>query len=724
MTATEPAKDVLLGSRARRRPRELATRIVAVVSIVAAGVGFGPDRIRGQVPTDTVAADTIPTDTMPRPDALPAALPAEPIPSDTIAAVIPADTAAADSIAAADTLEVERLPALTPPVPEGWETGVWAWDRDDLLASRATTLAELLGQVPGVIELRGGDLGMPRTATAFGAGGGGVRVFRDGIEVLPLEGSVPDLSRVGLAGVEEVRVERTGAGLRVELRSLRLEDPRPYSVIEAGTGDLDTNLLRGVFFHPRALGGNAGVSLERADTRGPKLQEPGSVTSVWLHYAYLDSDRFGVAADLSRSISNRDTLYVPSQATRTDWRLRGRWRPLDGVVTDLFWTRATLESDSTDRGLEPFPFRSEPRSQWGGRIGAEYGPFSGRMTYRELSGEGLPERELSGELVGRLPEVGGVGLSWERDSWSGRTTSSLIARGWTEPVWGLSLFGSWEDFERGVPALPPRPPDTEEDGTDEPALSSGAFAAGAGGSLQGDGGGGVQPPATEPRFMEGGSVRVGGRFAWRGLELSGARLHLERDSVHPLGLGMDRGGPSFGAGERSGWETAFRVPLLLADGLALEGSGQLWEEETGSWPYFPRRTWHGALTLHETYFPTGNLEVWFDLGVQGRDRMALTLSEEAEPEPSGDETGGLASAGTRWTETAVGSGGTAALQAPDPAVVPFYQSFYVRLQIRVVTVRIFASWENFTLRDENQDFPGRILPQTRAVYGVRWTLWN
>jgi hypothetical protein len=59
-----------------------------------------------------------------------------------------------------------------------------------------------------------------------------------------------------------------------------------------------------------------------------------------------------------------------------------------------------------------------------------------------------------------------------------------------------------------------------------------------------------------------------------------------------------------------------------------------------------------------------------------------------------------------------------------PASVPFYQNWFVRLQIRIVTVRAFFMWENFTIRQRNQDFPERILPATRSIYGVRWTLRN
>jgi hypothetical protein len=58
------------------------------------------------------------------------------------------------------------------------------------------------------------------------------------------------------------------------------------------------------------------------------------------------------------------------------------------------------------------------------------------------------------------------------------------------------------------------------------------------------------------------------------------------------------------------------------------------------------------------------------------------------------------------------------------ASVPFYQNWYVRMEARIVTVRLFIGWENFTIRRNLQDFPGQRLPITRAVYGIRWTMWN
>ena len=61
---------------------------------------------------------------------------------------------------------------------------------------------------------------------------------------------------------------------------------------------------------------------------------------------------------------------------------------------------------------------------------------------------------------------------------------------------------------------------------------------------------------------------------------------------------------------------------------------------------------------------------------------------------------------------------------PVPRVQPFYQSWHAHVQVRIVDLRLFIGWENFSVRRNNQDFPGRVLPIFRAYYGVRWVLWN
>ena len=181
---------------------------------------------------------------------------------------------------------------------------------------------------------------------------------------------------------------------------------------------------------------------------------------------------------------------------------------------------------------------------------------------------------------------------------------------------------------------------------------------------------------------------------WRGVDLWAARLSMDVDSLPALGLPWDAGIPPFPGETRSGWEAGGRIPVPYLTGLAREGWTQQWEVSpaTGAWPWLPDRSSEARLAYHGVFFPTGNLEVHFDVGARGRDPMVARLVD-----PEGD---------------------------PFLEVVPFFQSWSTRLQIRVVTVRAFIIWDNFTIRQGNEDVPGRLLPQTRALYGVRWMLWN
>ena len=107
-------------------------------------------------------------------------------------------TAVADSLqeesAAADSVETDSVPpppmfpTLPDPAPAGGITGIWEWDRTELLAARGQALWELLADIPGLLAIRSGDFGSAATVFPTGYAGGGLRLFYDGIEHLPLEG--------------------------------------------------------------------------------------------------------------------------------------------------------------------------------------------------------------------------------------------------------------------------------------------------------------------------------------------------------------------------------------------------------------------------------------------------------------------------------------------------------------------------------------------------------
>jgi len=711
------------GTGARRLLLLLPGLVIALAANPAAGGSqVIPDTLPPPPDTLVSPADTIPPDTI-RSDTIPPVRDTIPPRSDSLslAGMDPdsleafrqrQDSLIADSIAAADTLPAIQLPELAEVLPQGFETGVWRWDREAILGSKAITLAELVAEVPGTVLLRGGDYGTPVSVSAFGAGGERIRVFRDGMEVLPLEGSTPDLARVGLGGLQSVRVVRGIGELRIELETLLVEGGRPYSLIEAGTGDLNTNQFRGTFSHPRALGGALALAIERVDTQGPFGQEPGASTGGWVRFARGIGSRGALMVDYTKRSSTRGDLFSPKSAGRSDWSVRTRWELPRGLVGDLFYASSQLDTDE-DVG---FDFGTEPRTRAGAILSYDSPWVRGFGRLQRLTGDGLPQKSAFLELSGALPSIGGVAGEAEWEDWGGETATRTRLHAWTEPLWGLSLFAERGSGSWGLPYLPPAPvqaPDPD----------------------QGDSGDGTEPPEPEPpvlpgpRFTDSEGTRIGLSYQWRGFQLSGARLNVTTDSLFLLGLPMDRTGvtvdetffPSatLPGGTRDGFEVSARIPLYPR-GFALLGSYQRWDQaedvwttpadSLGSpeplpeaevpWRYLPRENYQGSLSFHNTFLPTGNLELWFDLGVSGRSSMAVPFLQE------------------------VNLGGEEPVTRQLPMTVPFYQNWFVRLQIRVVTVRVFFMWENFSTRQRNQDFPGRVLIPSRSLYGVRWTMWN
>jgi len=636
-------------------------RRIALTGLVF-GMSLVPEAALGQVPPDSIRPDSAAMDTLRiRPEG-----------SDSLQ-VGPGE---ADTLSAEDTI-FYNLPDVGSGLPAGWGQGVWHWDREALQVAAATTLGELLDEVPGVVPLLGGDYGTPEYVTAFAADVGRIRVFRDGFELLPMDGGVTNLTHIGLAGIEEVTLDRQPGGIVIHLSSLRHHDARPASEIEVGTGELDTNIFRGTFLDPSALGGSVAVALDRSDTRGDGSGESGSRTGTWLRYQRHWGDDFGVALDYRSLRSETAVSDFMSGASRSDWVVRVRKRVLSAVVGEVFRGNTTL--DVKDE-REAYLGVGGSRSQTGASLSASLDAgVWGRATYRRLGGDDLPSGRMDLEGGVTLPWLGGVAAEWHRGDWPTITTTNHRLRAWTRPVAGLSLFASrdegWEGGRMG-PAMLAEIPEVADTLTGEP-----------------------DPPADPAAFFRmthREATRAGGRFSWRGVDLSGAVLDLRAGEVFPLGIAADVAGEEITRVARTGWEVWGRVPVPVMPGLNLVGSLQQWDEEA---VYLPRQIYRGAFQYHRTFLETGNFELWWTVGVRGRDPMLLPTTTEAI-----DST----TASTVVVHTRV----------------PFHQSWYGRIQARIMTLRIFVAWENFTRRDALHDFPGRVQPRMRAVYGIRWSMWN
>lgn len=622
---------------------------------------------------------------------MPAAAAQEPPDSVAAADTVPRDTAAArpDSLQEVpdslqeipDSLRFDTLPTMSEGAPAGPGPGVWVFRREDILGSPAQTLLELLETVPGVLGLRGGDYGSPEAVTSFGLTAGRVRVYMDGFEMIPLAGGVFDISRTGLGGIETVRVERRPGEIRIELEGLRPEDHRPLSLIQAGTGDLNTNVFRGSFLHPKAPGGSFAAALDLLDTQGRRGSEEGARNGGWLRYTLHLSDDVGLRAEVRQIETETVVGEFPGSMARTDWTVRARARLAEGIVTEAYGGRSSIEGP--EDGLTPI---DRNRAQYGLRASLERGPVWAKGVYRLFGGGDEPASNLDLEAGGALDGVGSASVRWSRESWDGDAVTATSLAAWTEPLFGVSAFVNYDTGERGAPIFPPREPipaDTADGGQDDD------------GTAPEDGEEPQEPEKGPPthRITDRTGLRLGLSSRLGPLWLSGAFLRIDTDSLLPLGTHVDRGGLVLPGGERTGWEAALRWDL--PSGWGVYGSAHFWDQETR---YMPELTYRGGIDFHDVFLESGNLELWGSLGVQGRDPMLIPLADAPDPDN------------------------------PDAPVMPirqpFYQTWDAFIQVRILTVRIYIDGQNVTLRENNQDFPGRLLPETRTTFGVRWTLWN
>ena len=607
------------------------------------------------------------------------------------------DSAGADTLSATGT-RPPVMPTLPDPAPAGSLTGIWEWDRAALMGARALTLWELLADIPGLVAVRSGDYGAAATVFPAGHAGGGLRLYYDGAEHLPLEGAVPDLTRIPVSGLGGVRVVRRPGAVEVHLSRFVHSDSRPMSLIEAGTGDLDTNMLRATFSYPRVVRGKMALGLERIDTGG--RDTPGAATGGWLRYSLHRGDRAGLGVEYRRMGTQRDVFTEePGSVSRSDWTVHGRWAPAGGMLAEAWSTGGSVVAGDS----AAFPFAAESRRQSGVRLSAARGGLWSRAAARFNDGEGVVDRELSAEVSAVWPRWGGVTARARHESWAGASGESFDVSAWVTPVSYVALFAEVGGGERSVPYLKPLPPP-------EPDTVPGGTGGAAGDTATVDPDSASAAPAS--RFTDRSGTRLGVRLAWRDIEVVGAVVSAEADSIWPTQLLFDRNGLVLPQPRRRGVEMSGRVPLWPR-GLYFLGEVQFWEAEDSAAAgllYFPEHQYRGSFTFHREYFPTGSFEVWVDVGARGRSEMRVPQPDPGNgqgprPPPAGSDSGAGEHPGV-------------------PSVVPFFQDWYLRLQLRVLDLNIFATVENVFFRRNNQDVPGRLLPVTRGLYGVRWTFWN
>jgi len=255
-----------------------------------------------------------------------------------------------------DSLKVKR-DSIKPPVgrfadPATYEIGPqYEWNREQLFATGALTVVDLLDRIPGITTYRSGWLATPQTAT-YNADFRRVRIFYDGVELDALDnttGGLIDLSTVQLWTLEHLSIERTASELRLYMRTWRVENTDPYTRVDIATGNEDTNLYRGFYgkrfdnggvlqfagqqygvTSPRFAGAGDGLSL---------LSRIGIARKTWSVDAFVN--RTHATRDIERSsVQSGRPSVLALDATHTDAYLRAAV----GRVGSGPWAQATVAS--------------------------------------------------------------------------------------------------------------------------------------------------------------------------------------------------------------------------------------------------------------------------------------------------------------------------------------------------------------------------------------------
>lgn len=567
----------------------------------------------------------------------------------------PAVEARADSMQ--PPLALAPLPILTDAALQPLQ-----WTRDSLMATGAVTLADLLDRVPGLTSLRTTWLGTASVGAYLGDVTR-VRVFLDGIELDPEEprgGAVFDLARVPLWALDELRIERTAAEVRVHARTWQVERTTPYSRVDISTGDQDTDLFR--FFFGRRFGNGLAVqaAVDQLSMTPDRSGGTNSQTSLLARIGWARR-QWQADAFVLRSTPRRGVLFdetntnsiSPIDLTRTEAYLRGGYGNVDGPL----WLQATAAA----LGHHYTGIR-DPQAD---SVIVEVDPATGDTTF-------IPILADTGYFQAQYMVSGGIRRGFLRLSAThrmrvigGTTYQTPSARASAE--WGmLTLAANAEG--KGVDGRNRQDVSARIDGL-------GIVRAGASIARWDDartaGSGGVD-------WRGEGAVRVGGLWLGGGV--------MSRDAATLAAPA------TFNRAWSTAAEPASRGAFAAVQGvlwgpLQVDAQGERWQDVQRA--YRPQFATRADLFVRSNFlqrFPTGNF------GLHARMRH-------------------------EYRSATFFPAGASFEQAPG------YRIISSLLEIRILDATLTYQFRNM-LGARVRMVPGFELPRQTQLYGVRWTFWN
>ncbi|MGI9078929.1 MAG: hypothetical protein ACR2G6_16625 [Gemmatimonadaceae bacterium] len=358
------------------------------------------------------------------------------------------DAAVPDSARAArDTLKAPLARSEIPVLVGIGEQ--YRWSREELFATGALTLGELLDRIPGAVGFRSGWLGAP-AHTAYIGDLARVRVFYDGVEILPLDartGGLLDLTEVQIWTLEELAIERAADELRVYARSWRVQRTTSNTRTDVTTGDEDTNLYRG-FFGRRFRHGEA-VQLAAQQygygTRDITLGG-GEHLAIFGRVGWA-KNLWSIDANLVRGRRSRDpqrrlfsNTEIPRlRSNRTDAYVRAAYgEPERGIWLQAVAASLAFEEKTRGPGLDSADTTTS-RAQYVGAAGFSRRSFRASLTSRTLVFEHMNRTVLEGR-IGLQSRYAALSLRAEQQP--GDTASVQEASLRLSPISWFALAGS------------------------------------------------------------------------------------------------------------------------------------------------------------------------------------------------------------------------------------------------------------------------------------------
>ena len=327
------------GARDARAAR-LARRLLGPLVLIT--LSCLPSTLPAQILDDTLGADSLPEDTV-----------------DYTARFLEAQSQVG--------VRVPVMPPIGPRGPRPALTRI-VFNRDSIEWGHASTVGDLLTQVPGVYLWRGGFIGRPEPVNFQGRGATSTEYYLDGLPYVPagVDSIGVDPALLSISFLERIEVERWPGLLRVWLFTRRHDRRAPRSRIGIARGDRDFARYEGSLERRGASGVGFGLAADYLNSpTASGTSSSYSNTQFWAQGSYIPSPGFGLQYQLLRSAPNRrpfvrsdivpdDTLGLGFDATRSDAQLRLALRSrADGLGSslDVLYGRTGWDGGGVDQQI-------------------------------------------------------------------------------------------------------------------------------------------------------------------------------------------------------------------------------------------------------------------------------------------------------------------------------------------------------------------------------------